>query len=637
MTTTRCASRRSFRPDGGMDLLRRTEAGAFEPFESIGPDDALTTQPIGFDKAGQTSVPDRLAGPRHGGAVQPGPGDRREDAARRGCARRRRERADPSARRRRIQAVSFNYDRVRWQCSTRTPATDLKYLQGVTDGEINVLSRTSDDARWVVAYVKDNGPVRYYVYDRPAHAAKFLFTNRPGARIRHAGADASAADQGARRLDARQLSVAARVGPIATATGGPHAAADGALRPRRSVGPRRVGLQRDSPVAGQPRLRGAVGELSRVDRLRQEVPERRQPRVGGQDARRSARRGEVGRRPEHRRPEEGRDHRRLVRRLRDARRPDVHARRLRGRRGHRRAVEPGRRCSARSRRTGSRRSSCSRRASATTAPTKGASSWSPLAVDARRTRSSKPLLIGQGANDPRVKQAESDQIVKAMQAKNIPVTYVLFPGRRPRVRQAREQHRVHRHQRRRSSRSTWADAPSRSATRSRGQVDRRAAGEQSSCPASRTRCRLRPSRARRSDDAGRPLPGAGTKHDLLVPARGGLRASGRRSDQRTGLPVVLFEGARLITSAGAPIEDSAFLVDSGRFTAVGARGAVQCAARRDGRRSARQDRDARARRRAQSSWATPTCAQAITRRRATRATTCSINSAAMRTTASPRR
>jgi dipeptidyl aminopeptidase/acylaminoacyl peptidase len=39
----------------------------------------------------------------------------------------------------------------------------------------------------------------------------------------------------------------------------------------------------------------------------------------------------------------------------------------------------------------------------------------------------KPLLIGQGANDPRVKQAESDQIVKAMQKHKIPVTYVLFP------------------------------------------------------------------------------------------------------------------------------------------------------------------------------------------------------------------
>ncbi|RPI88561.1 MAG: S9 family peptidase, partial [Planctomycetaceae bacterium] len=39
----------------------------------------------------------------------------------------------------------------------------------------------------------------------------------------------------------------------------------------------------------------------------------------------------------------------------------------------------------------------------------------------------RPLLIGQGANDPRVKQAESDQIVSAMLAKKLPVTYVLFP------------------------------------------------------------------------------------------------------------------------------------------------------------------------------------------------------------------
>jgi dipeptidyl aminopeptidase/acylaminoacyl peptidase len=39
----------------------------------------------------------------------------------------------------------------------------------------------------------------------------------------------------------------------------------------------------------------------------------------------------------------------------------------------------------------------------------------------------RPLLIGQGANDPRVNQAESDQIVRAMTAKGIPVTYVLFP------------------------------------------------------------------------------------------------------------------------------------------------------------------------------------------------------------------
>ena len=42
-------------------------------------------------------------------------------------------------------------------------------------------------------------------------------------------------------------------------------------------------------------------------------------------------------------------------------------------------------------------------------------------------RISKPLLIGQGSNDPRVKQAESDQIAEAMLQKEIPVTYVCIP------------------------------------------------------------------------------------------------------------------------------------------------------------------------------------------------------------------
>jgi dipeptidyl aminopeptidase/acylaminoacyl peptidase len=42
-------------------------------------------------------------------------------------------------------------------------------------------------------------------------------------------------------------------------------------------------------------------------------------------------------------------------------------------------------------------------------------------------RISKPLLISQGANDPRVKQAEAEQIVQAMQDKDLPVTYILYP------------------------------------------------------------------------------------------------------------------------------------------------------------------------------------------------------------------
>jgi len=43
------------------------------------------------------------------------------------------------------------------------------------------------------------------------------------------------------------------------------------------------------------------------------------------------------------------------------------------------------------------------------------------------SRTVGPLLIGQGANDPRVKRSEAEQMVRAMRANGAPVTYVLFP------------------------------------------------------------------------------------------------------------------------------------------------------------------------------------------------------------------
>ena len=38
----------------------------------------------------------------------------------------------------------------------------------------------------------------------------------------------------------------------------------------------------------------------------------------------------------------------------------------------------------------------------------------------------KPLFVIQGANDPRVLQVESDELVEEVRANNIPVEYVLF-------------------------------------------------------------------------------------------------------------------------------------------------------------------------------------------------------------------
>jgi dipeptidyl aminopeptidase/acylaminoacyl peptidase len=39
----------------------------------------------------------------------------------------------------------------------------------------------------------------------------------------------------------------------------------------------------------------------------------------------------------------------------------------------------------------------------------------------------KPLLVIQGANDPRVLQVESDEMVQAVRANGVPVEYIVFP------------------------------------------------------------------------------------------------------------------------------------------------------------------------------------------------------------------
>jgi dipeptidyl aminopeptidase/acylaminoacyl peptidase len=39
----------------------------------------------------------------------------------------------------------------------------------------------------------------------------------------------------------------------------------------------------------------------------------------------------------------------------------------------------------------------------------------------------KPLMVLQGANDPRVLKVESDEIVAAVKKNNVPVEYVIFP------------------------------------------------------------------------------------------------------------------------------------------------------------------------------------------------------------------
>lgn len=77
-----------------------------------------------------------------------------------------------------LQAVAFYYDRVAWKVLDPAIAQDIDFLKGVEDGDMSVVSRTLDDKTWVVVFTRDNGPARYYRYDRADKNAAFLFTDR---------------------------------------------------------------------------------------------------------------------------------------------------------------------------------------------------------------------------------------------------------------------------------------------------------------------------------------------------------------------------------------------------------------------------------------------------------------------------
>ena len=78
-----------------------------------------------------------------------------------------------------IQAVSFDKDKVEWQILDETIAADFEAIAQVRDGEFGVTSRDLADKNWLVAYTTDDGPVYYYAYNRESKSSTLLFSNQP--------------------------------------------------------------------------------------------------------------------------------------------------------------------------------------------------------------------------------------------------------------------------------------------------------------------------------------------------------------------------------------------------------------------------------------------------------------------------
>jgi dipeptidyl aminopeptidase/acylaminoacyl peptidase len=80
---------------------------------------------------------------------------------------------------RELQAVAFYKDKLEWQILDDAIRADFETLSQVRSGEYGISSRTLADDRWLVSYTTDDGPVYYYVYDRETKQATLLFSNKP--------------------------------------------------------------------------------------------------------------------------------------------------------------------------------------------------------------------------------------------------------------------------------------------------------------------------------------------------------------------------------------------------------------------------------------------------------------------------
>ena len=78
-----------------------------------------------------------------------------------------------------IEAVGFYKDKLEWQILDESIVADFEFLKAAKKGEFRIVDRTLDDLNWLVAYFTDDGPIYYYAYDRTAKTTKFLFTNQP--------------------------------------------------------------------------------------------------------------------------------------------------------------------------------------------------------------------------------------------------------------------------------------------------------------------------------------------------------------------------------------------------------------------------------------------------------------------------
>jgi dipeptidyl aminopeptidase/acylaminoacyl peptidase len=173
----------SMQPDGSILVMRRVSEPVAEgedewrPFLEIPPDDATTTEPVGFNRAGDALY---LLTSLDANAIrlvrldwQEGTTSIVAEDAQYDIAEvwSHPETRDP-------QAVVLDEERTRIVVLDPEIDRDLEVLRGLGDGELGVSRSDRSDNRWLFSVAPSDGPTRFHLYDRPAGEATYLFAHQ---------------------------------------------------------------------------------------------------------------------------------------------------------------------------------------------------------------------------------------------------------------------------------------------------------------------------------------------------------------------------------------------------------------------------------------------------------------------------
>jgi dipeptidyl aminopeptidase/acylaminoacyl peptidase len=78
-----------------------------------------------------------------------------------------------------LQAVAVNRDKEEWKVLDPSIEADFAALAKLHEGEFQVTGRDLADKTWLVVFSGDKGPAAFYSYDRASKKGTFLFTTRP--------------------------------------------------------------------------------------------------------------------------------------------------------------------------------------------------------------------------------------------------------------------------------------------------------------------------------------------------------------------------------------------------------------------------------------------------------------------------